>query len=930
METARPRPLPIQHGRAVLNVQFLVFARIGEFTAMTEQSQCHHQRHHDARRWLSIAAGLQLMLGLGSNHAVSAWNAQLKTALAYSQAEISLVCSMFSFGSYFSLTPGYAFDYLGAGTSVLISAMVVAAIYWTMAAGTAARAWWLSAWVVGTLLALLGQVGTMPVLAALGTNEGLFGERHRGKIMSSMSASFSAGGALFAMIYHRWFDQHVANFFVMLGVLLPAVLLFAWVTFYQPPPEYEAVHPTETTRLTEPTRSATRPAEAVNLQVIEEAIPHKTQKEDVDVSGGQLLADSRFWCLFVTIFINIGAALFIMSNISFIAESLQGSLDEVPTLVALFSIANCLGRVCAGAVSDHVVHWWPRINMVSLTALLTAITQALFLILPTVYLAIPVTLAGTADGMMFAVFPVLVRETFGLKHFGKNYGALNIASAIGFPLFFSPISTMLYKHHAVNVDGVEKCFGRACFDHIFVLIGILSINCGISTNHRLSLCYFQSPAPMADGHEAPRPQQQRPLSLARCWLALLSGLYAISAWNAQLKTYMHYSQAEISMVSSMAVMGAYLSWFPGVVFDHIGVQHALTAGSIGLGAVHVFLWGSLTYFPEHVSAFVVGFCCVLIGLLGAFFVLSSLVTLECIFGEANRGKVMATMSSSYSCGGALFAFIIRHGFDANVPGFFFFMSVVLMVTGGLAKLFYPPREVHHIEDTADIKNINDRSVEECDITGFTLLRSPRFWLLFVPVLILIGAGLFVMSNVSFIVESLGGDLSQVPVMVALFSVGNTSARLVTGVASDRMLATCPRAYFGAVSALMTALTHVVFLTIPSAWLAVAVLCAGISEGVMFGTFPVVIREAFGVKHFGKNYGLISFANAIGFPLLLSPFSSEFYHKHAIQVNGFEKCFGDACFRPVFLLTIALCAVAAACCIQLGRLQLRHTRYNPIV
>ena len=43
-----------------------------------------------ARRCLSVFAGAALMASVGSNHSISAWNAQLRALLGYSQADISL------------------------------------------------------------------------------------------------------------------------------------------------------------------------------------------------------------------------------------------------------------------------------------------------------------------------------------------------------------------------------------------------------------------------------------------------------------------------------------------------------------------------------------------------------------------------------------------------------------------------------------------------------------------------------------------------------------------------------------------------------------------------------------------------------------------------------------------------------------------------
>ncbi|OWZ17868.1 Major Facilitator Superfamily (MFS) transporter [Phytophthora megakarya] len=186
-----------------------------------------------------------------------------------------------------------------------------------------------------------------------------------------------------------------------------------------------------------------------------------------------------------------------------------------------------------------------------------------------------------------------------------------------------------------------------------------------------------------------------------------------------------------------------------------------------------------------------------------------------------------------------------------------------------------------------------------------------------------------MSNVSFIVESLGGLIDQVPVMVALFSILNTVGRLSAGTVSDLLLTRYPRAYFAGISALLTAITQIVFLSVSPSWLVLPVGMAGFSEGVMFGTFPVIIREEFGLQHFGKNFGLVSLANCVGYPLFFSPLASYVYQHSTGRrtVDGVEKCFGSQCFRAVFIVAIAFSTVALACCVQLARLQCRRRLYS---
>ncbi|KAL3666844.1 hypothetical protein V7S43_007794 [Phytophthora oleae] len=441
-------------------------------------------------------------------------------------------------------------------------------------------------------------------------------------------------------------------------------------------------------------------------------------------------------------------------------------------------------------------------------------------------------------------------------------------------------------------------------------------------------------------------------SLLRRSCSLLAGVllmlgvgstYALSAWNAQLKTLLHFTQAGISTVSAMTMFGTYMSYIPGVIFDRLGPHTSVLLSGSSMLVVHLAMFAALQFVPDSVTPLGIGCAMMLFGLLSSFCVFCSIVPNESLFGDGNRGKVMATLTSAYSCGGAFFAFVFHEGFhSSDVPGYFLFVGNYLLAACvfGWCVFARPGREE---EDKAKKRRSNSiefglgRTSMEADgqvngsgetpddITGLALLMDVRFWMLFIPVMVTVGAGLLVMSNVSFIVESLGGPVEQVPFMVALFSIVNTLGRLLTGAVSDLLVSRYPRAYFAGLSALLTAITQTVFLSVRPSWLVLPVTMAGFSEGVMFGTFPVIIREEFGLQHFGKNFGLLSLANCIGYPLFFSPIASYVYHHSTATrtVDGVEKCFGSQCFSPVFVVAIALSAVAFACCVQLARLQRRR-------
>lgn len=445
-------------------------------TAMTQQLEARQRRPWElTRRYVSVAAGVLLMAAVGSNHAISAWNAQLKSELNYSQAEISMVCSMASFGAYFSVTPGYVFDQIGAHRSVLCGALLLCSIFLGLYVGIVDYPMLMHPLSVGIAFAVMGQATNFGVFAALGPNEGLFGDKNRGKIMALELAAFSAGGALFALIYNRYFDENVPGYFRFMAQLMLVVFLFSWCTLYRELNDENAKD-----------KSGTR------MSAMEEFMPPEIDASDdddtdqnqqlhrhqfvqsVDITGRELMCDMRFWLLFSTVFILVGSSLFVMANISFIVESRRGPMDQVPIMVALFSIGNCCGRLFGGVMSDHMLARCPRVYFVTLASVLVAMIHTLFLVIPAAYLVVPITLSGVADGVMFAAFPVLTRETFGARHFGKNFGMMSVANAIGFPLFYNPLGSFFYRLSSTTVDGVEKCYGDQCFHPIFLLVVCLS------------------------------------------------------------------------------------------------------------------------------------------------------------------------------------------------------------------------------------------------------------------------------------------------------------------------------------------------------------------------------------------------------------------------------------------------------------------------
>ncbi|KAF0698973.1 Aste57867_10424 [Aphanomyces stellatus] len=391
----------------------------------------------------SVAVGAVMLLSMGSAYVISSWNNQMKDMLHMTQTDITAVSSCFTFGQFNLLWPGMFYDRFGARWSALASATLLGVFYWTASALTAAPD--APHWYMAACFAVIGLAHAFPTITGIAANEGLYGEAHRGKIMGLMASSYSGGGALFALLYHVWFDQRVGAYFHFMGWEMLLVCLAGVVLLK---------HTSNTG----------------NVDYSQDEEAHHLLARDMTM--GPLLRTRQFWYLFVAVMFGVGCPLFVMNNLSFIVESNGGNLDSVPTLVLTFSLVNLAGRFAMGAVSDAFLKTVPRTRFLAASIFLVGLCQLLFLVCPVEAIVVPVVLTGFAEGCVFGVFPILIRELFGARHFGKNYGLVGLANAVGFPLVLGPLSSSLYRLHLT--PGTEKCTGSMCFTPMFVLTAVLS------------------------------------------------------------------------------------------------------------------------------------------------------------------------------------------------------------------------------------------------------------------------------------------------------------------------------------------------------------------------------------------------------------------------------------------------------------------------
>ncbi len=158
----------------------------------------------------------------------------------------------------------------------------------------------------------------------------------------------------------------------------------------------------------------------------------------VDFMSGQMLKTPQFYMIFVTMLVGTGAGLMTIGLMKlFPKEALQmgGLSPEASSAIAgtamavFFSLANGIGRIAWGAISDS---FGRKRSIILMTA-----SQGVFVILfqwmagTPALLYLGATIIGFNFGGNFALFPTVTAETFGAKFIGQNYGWVFLAYGVG-------------------------------------------------------------------------------------------------------------------------------------------------------------------------------------------------------------------------------------------------------------------------------------------------------------------------------------------------------------------------------------------------------------------------------------------------------------------------------------------------------------------
>lgn len=215
----------------------------------------------------------------------------------------------------------------------------------------------------------------------------------------------------------------------------------------------------------------------------------------------------------------------------------------------------------------------------------------------------------------------------------------------------------------------------------------------------------------------------------------------------------------------------------------------------------------------------------------------------------------------------------------------------------------------------------DRS-HRVDIRGWRLLASIEFWQLFSIMGILAGIGLMTINNIGHNVNALWKHyddsvsesflIQRQQMHVSILSVGSFLGRLLSGVGSDFLVKVvgASRGWCLVVASLVFFVAQICALNVVNPhFLGLVSGLSGLGYGFLFGVFPSIVAETFGIHGLSQNWGFMTLSPVIS-GNIFNMFYGVIFDKHSVVGEDGDRSCPDGvdCYRNAYFVTLFACAL----------------------
>ena len=366
-------------------------------------------------RWLVVVGAILIQLCLGAIYAWSVFTTPLKGDHGWTATQTQMVFAAgLALFAIVMVLAGRMMPKVGPRKLAIAGGLVLGSGY--LIAGLLGGT---SFWPVFIFVGVVGGSGIgLAYVVPIAVGMRWFPDK-KGLITGLAVAGFGFGATIWVKLAGAWGhlieNVGLANTFMIYGVVFAVAVVLGGLTMVFPPEGWapEGYEPPK-------------------------AAPGKAAAGSVDFESGEMLSTPQYYMIFLTFLFGAGAGLMSIGLMKLFPsqalvengmEAAQASAVAGTAMAVFFSLANGIGRIAWGAMSDKLGR---KLSIVIMTA-----SQGVLVILfpfmagTTALLYLGATLIGFNFGGNFALFPTITADTFGTKNVGKNYGWVFLAYGVG-------------------------------------------------------------------------------------------------------------------------------------------------------------------------------------------------------------------------------------------------------------------------------------------------------------------------------------------------------------------------------------------------------------------------------------------------------------------------------------------------------------------
>jgi MFS family permease len=452
--------------------------------------------------------------------------------------------------------------------------------------------------------------------------------------------------------------------------------------------------------------------------------------------------------------------------------------------------------------------------------------------------------------------------------------------------------------------------------------------------------------------------------------------YAFSAWEPQFAERLQLTATQANLIGNFGNIGMYAVGIPGgILIDSKGPRWGVFVGVLGLAVGYFPLHRAYDQGPGSMSTAALCFFSLLTGVASGTAFSAALKVCATNWPQ-HRGTATAFPLSAFGLSAFFWTSLSAFLYPNSTSGYLFLLALgatSLVFVGMVFLKMVPPtlpyeavpsaerprsirsdsnrmrRMSQHSRNSSkasnmagedgsaeersslvssdsngpgDIENIKDHVSHghKGDITGWTLLKTPSFWRLWIMLGVLCGVGLMTINNIGNDARALwyhyddskSHDFIQGRqlIHVALLSLMSFTGRLSSGIGSDWLIHhNASRFWTLVASASIFTIAQLVALNLENPnllfWLSGL---TGLAYGALFGVFPALVADAFGTSGMAINWGAMTLAPVLSGNIFNLCYGAILDRRSIFKGDGKgggeRQCDeGKACYASAYMITL---------------------------